>query len=87
MGTRVKVTYGGRSVVVEINDKGNGKLDKKTGANLDPGRVLDLSHAAYGSLVNRPVGSITDRNASVLSEVQIEVVPSDTPVGPVDPNR
>jgi rare lipoprotein A len=48
-GTRVRVTHGGRSVVVRINDRG-----PWTGA-----RTIDLSRAAAQQIGLRGVGSVT----------------------------
>ncbi len=78
LGTLVKLTYKGRVVVVKVNDRGNGGPSGR----IDPGRVIDLSRAAMGALLNKPVGAINDNNATTLDNMQIEVVPPGTPVGP-----
>ncbi len=47
-GTRLRVTHGGRSVVVRINDRGP----------FVAGRDLDLSYAAFGALASPGRGHI-----------------------------
>lgn len=52
LGTRVVVTHAGRSVVVEITDRGPApRLVRQ-------GRKIDLSHAAFGRLANPHRGLI-----------------------------
>ena len=52
LGTRVGVTHAGRSVVVEITDRGPAKhLGNE-------GRKIDLSHAAFSRLANPDCGLI-----------------------------
>ena len=81
MKTRLRVTYMERSVVVEVNDRGKGKIiDGKPYA----GRVLDLSRIAMAYLKGVPVASITDGNAGVIYLSDIQIVPSNTPLGPRD---
>ena len=79
LGTLVKLTYRGRVIVVKVNDRGKGGGPH---GRIDPSRVLDLSRAAMGALLNKPTGAINDKNATTLDNVQIEVVPPGTPVGP-----
>jgi rare lipoprotein A len=52
LGTRVVVTHGGRSVVVEITDRGPAKH------LVNEGRKIDLSHAAFVRLANPGCGLI-----------------------------
>ena len=80
LGTLVKLTYLGRSVVVKVNDRGAG--DIKDGVNKDPSRVLDLSRSAMAVLLGVSSGSVTDSSAGVINIERIEVVPSGTPLGP-----
>jgi rare lipoprotein A (peptidoglycan hydrolase) len=81
LGTLVKLTYLGRSVVVKVNDRGAGEVDKN-GINRDPRRVLDLSRAATAVLLNISPGAVTDSSAGVISIDHIEVVSPGTPLGP-----
>jgi len=75
LGTLLKLTYQGRSVVVKVNDRGAG--------NGSMNRVLDLSRAAYAYLINKPLSSITDKTASVIQLTSIVQVPATTKLGPV----
>ncbi|MDR3439102.1 septal ring lytic transglycosylase RlpA family protein [Telmatospirillum sp.] len=77
LGTRLRITVDGRSVVVNVNDRGTGDGTL--------GRVLDLSRAAYAYLVNRPSSLISDQSAGLVLLRLIEVVSADTPLGPVKP--
>jgi rare lipoprotein A len=52
LGTRVVVSHAGRSVVVEITDRGPGKRQLKQG------RTIDLSRAAFAKLANPKCGLI-----------------------------
>jgi len=52
LGTRVVITHSGRSVVVEITDRGPAKYLVKEG------RKIDLSHAAFAKLANPGLGLI-----------------------------
>ena len=87
MGTRLRLTYQGRQIVVKVNDRGAGKTtkDKATGKRItvDDGRVLDLSRAAYAYLIGRAVNTITDANAGVIELDAILVVPPATQLGPI----
>lgn len=76
MGTRVRITHGERTIVVVINDKGAGSGGME--------RVLDLSRTAMSALVGWTL--VTDRDAMRAGIIQldaIEVVPAETPLGPV----
>jgi rare lipoprotein A len=52
LGTRVVVTHAGRSVVVEITDRGPAHR------LVNEGRKIDLSHAAFARLANPVCGLI-----------------------------
>lgn len=78
-GTRLRLTYQGRSVAVEVNDWGAG--------NRKDDRVLDLSRAAMAFLKGVSSDSITDRTAGVIRLERIEIVPPGTPLGPWIPSR
>ena len=52
LGTRVVVTHAGRSVAVEITDRGPAKYLVKEG------RKIDLSHAAFARLASPGCGLI-----------------------------
>jgi rare lipoprotein A len=52
LGTRVVVTHAGRSVVVEITDRGPARR------LVNEGRKIDLSHAAFARLANPDCGLI-----------------------------
>jgi len=73
-GTRVRLTYRSRTVVVRINDSGTGVPDQD--------RVLDLSRAAMACLLSKTTDQLTDRNASVIELSMIMVVGPTTPLGP-----
>ena len=77
MGTLLRLSCKGRSVVVKVNDRGAGD-----GGLL---RVLDLSRAAYAELAGLPVGAVTDRSAGTLRLSAITVVPAGTALGPTKP--
>ena len=81
MGSRLKLTHIGRSVMVEINDRGSGAVDGDTGIDPDPERVLDPIRAAKAALLGVTEGSITDADATVISMDRIEVAPPGTPLG------
>lgn len=74
-GTKLRLSYQTRSVVVRINDSGAGVSQED--------RVLDLSRAAMAFLIGRGVGDISDRSAQVIMLSMILVVDAGTPVGPV----
>ena len=75
MGTLLRVSFNGRSVVVKVNDRGAGDGSLH--------RVLDLSRAAYAYLKGLPVGAVTDRSASVVQLSAITIAPAGTTAGPV----
>jgi hypothetical protein len=76
LGTKVKITHGGRSVVVKINDRGAGD------GSLE--RVLDLSWKAMASLVDKKINSDADaRKIGVVALDSIEEVAASTDLGPV----
>jgi hypothetical protein len=78
LGTRVEVEHDGKSVVVEINDRGAG--DNKREFT----RVLDLSHAAASVLTGRDIRDDDDAyKVGIVKLDKIKVVPADTPLGPV----
>ena len=52
LGSKLKVVYGSRSVLVEVTDRGGAR------AFLQFGRVVDLSHAVFARLEKPAVGSI-----------------------------
>jgi rare lipoprotein A len=83
MGTRLRLTYTGRSVIVKVNDRGKGKQIAK--GQYDETRVLDLSRAAYAFLTRQPTAAVTDRNASIIELSEIAVVAQTTALGPVNP--
>ena len=74
-GTKLLITYRGRSVVVIVNDVGKGKEGQD--------RVLDLSRTAMAYLLGRKVDQVTETNASLINLDTISVVNGVTPVGPV----
>jgi rare lipoprotein A len=80
MGTKLKVTYQNREIVVKVNDRGAGKV---VGGKADEIRVLDLSRAAMANLLGKRTAEITDKNAGVLFLSSIQLMPDDTPTGPV----
>jgi rare lipoprotein A len=73
-GTKLRITHAGRTVVVEVNDRGRG--------NGRENRVLDLSRAAMAYLTGRPTKDINDRTAGLIHLDSIEIVPADAKVGP-----
>lgn len=75
LGTRLRLSYQGRSVVVEVSDVGAG--------NGRENRVLDLSRAAMAHLIWKAVNDITDRNSGVIQLERIEIVGPSVPLGPV----
>ena len=75
-GTKPRLSYQGRMVVVRVNDSGDGVSFED--------RVLDLSRAAMAYLVGKPV---TNRIAVVIPSSMILVVDSSTPVGPMGAAR
>lgn len=81
MGTRLRVSYMSRHVVVKINDRGAGK--KLKNGTADERRVLDLSRAAMAYLTGKSINQITEVSAGVLQLSNIEIVPPATPLGPV----
>jgi len=81
MHTRVRLTHAGRSVVVDINDRGKGA---DTGGKL---RVLDLTRAAASYLIGQPINNDSDANGVGLITVTAQPVPQDTPLGPVAPQE
>ena len=52
LGSRLKVVYRSKSVVVEVTDRGGKR------AFMQLGKVVDLSHAAFEKLEKPAVGSI-----------------------------
>ena len=52
LGSRLKIVYGNKSVLVEVTDKGGAR------AFMQFGKVVDLSHAAFARLEKPAVGSI-----------------------------
>jgi hypothetical protein len=78
LGTRVEVEHDGKSVVVEINDRGAGDN------NPESTRVLDLSRAAASALTGRDIRDDDDAyKVGIVKLDKIKVVPADTPLGPV----
>jgi len=77
LGTKLKLTYQGRSVIVKVNDRGAGDGSMA--------RVLDLSRAAFAYLSGRPINAITDKTAGLITLQSIIVVPASTLQGPVTP--
>ncbi|MCC6554497.1 MAG: hypothetical protein IT372_16080 [Polyangiaceae bacterium] len=76
MGTKVKISCEGKTIVVLINDKGagSGRMD----------RVLDLSRRAMSALVGWTLSSDADASkAGIIDLEAIDVVPASTPLGPV----
>ena len=59
LGSRLRVGYKKKSVVVEVTDRGGAR------AFLQFGKVVDLSHAAFERLERPSVGSIRVRIARV----------------------
>lgn len=52
LGAKLKVTYRGKSVVVEVTDRGGAR------AFMQFGKVVDLTHAAFARLEKPAVGTI-----------------------------
>jgi len=52
LGSRLKIVYGNKSVLVEVTDKGGAR------AFMQFGKVVDLSHAAFARLEKPAVGSL-----------------------------
>jgi rare lipoprotein A len=57
LGSKLRLVYGSKSVVVEVTDRGGAR------ARLQFGKVVDLSHAAFARLERPAVGSIRVRIA------------------------
>ena len=74
-GTKLRLSYQARSVVVRVNDSGSGVSQED--------RVLDLSRAAMAYLIGKGVGDISDRSAKVIMLSMILVTDASTPLGPV----
>jgi rare lipoprotein A len=55
LGTKLRLVYGSKSLVVEVTDRGGAR------AHLQFGKVVDLSHAAFARLERPAVGSIRVR--------------------------
>ena len=80
LGTRLKLTHGARRVVVEVNDRGAGRVAHGVA---DATRILDLSRAAMASLLGVETSALTESSAGVITLDRIEVAPPGTPLGPV----
>jgi rare lipoprotein A len=52
LGTKLKLSYGNKSVVVEVTDRGGVR------AFMQFGKVVDLSHAAFAKLEKPAVGTL-----------------------------
>jgi len=79
LGTHVELTHNGNSVVVEINDRGEGDR------NPESPRTLDLSRTAASALTDKEINDDEDsRNVGLITLDKIKVVSRDTPLGPVD---
>jgi rare lipoprotein A len=52
LGSKLKLMYGNKSVVVEVTDKGGAR------AFMQFGKVVDLSHAAFAKLARPEVGTL-----------------------------
>jgi rare lipoprotein A (peptidoglycan hydrolase) len=52
LGSRLRLIYGNKSVVVEVTDRGGAR------AFMQFGRVVDLSHAAFAKLERPAVGTL-----------------------------
>jgi len=77
LGTRVEVEHDGKSVVVEVNDRGAGDR------NPESTRVLDLSHAAASALTGRDIKDDDDaKKIGIITLDKIKMVAADTPLGP-----
>ena len=78
LGTRVELTHGGNSVVVEINDRGAGDR------NPESIRALDLSRKAASALTGQSINNDQDaKRVGLIRLDKIQVVPANTPLGPV----
>jgi rare lipoprotein A len=55
LGSKLRLAYGNKSVVVEVTDRGGAR------AFMQFGKVVDLSHAAFARLERPAVGSIRVR--------------------------
>ncbi|WP_312686336.1 septal ring lytic transglycosylase RlpA family protein [Kosakonia sp.] len=75
LGTKLKLTYQGRAVIVKVNDRGAG--------DGSIARVLDLSRAAYATLTGLPLSAITDKTAGIINLQSIVIVPPNSALGPV----
>jgi len=75
--TRVEITHNGRSVVVEVNDRGAGARDESMT------RVLDVTRAAASYLTGQTISNDNDSNSVGLISITITQVPNTTPLGPV----
>lgn len=74
--TRVEITHGGRSVVVDVNDRGAGARDGSMT------RVLDVTRAAASYLTGKTISNDNDSNKVGLISITITQVPNATPLGP-----
>jgi rare lipoprotein A len=52
LGSKLKLSYGNKSVIVEVTDRGGAR------AFMQFGKVVDLSHAAFAKLAKPEVGSL-----------------------------
>ena len=52
LGSKIKLVYGNKSVIVEVTDRGGAR------SFMQFGKVVDLSHAAFAKLEKPAVGSI-----------------------------
>jgi hypothetical protein len=77
MKTRAKITHDGKSVVVEINDRGAGARDGSMT------RVLDITQAAARYLTGQEIWDDEDSRRFGLISITITQVPNTTPLGPV----
>jgi RHS repeat-associated protein len=75
--THVKITHDGRSVVVEVNDRGAGARDGSMT------RVLDVTRTAASYLTGQTISNDNDSNSIGLISITITQVPNTTPLGPV----
>lgn len=78
LGTHLKLTHDGNSIVVEVNDRGAGDRDPNST------RALDLSRVAASALTGQDIKNDHDANQMGLIQLDnIQTVPLSTPVGPV----
>lgn len=71
LGTRVEVEHDGKSVIVEINDRGAGD------SNPESTRALDLSHAAASALTGRDIKDDDDaKKVGIIRLDKIKIVPA-----------